>query len=58
MCTGNLRNKLTTNPRNRRDKVIQTMQEHDPSLYKEIIRYLKDGNSVSYLYNEDYYEVK
>ena len=44
MCTGNLRNKLTTNPRSRRDKVIQTMQEHDPSLYKEIIRYLKDGN--------------
>ena len=44
MCTGNLRNKLTTNPRNRRDKVIQTMQEHDPSLYKEIIRYLQDGN--------------
>ena len=44
MCTGNLRNKLTTNPSNRREKVLQTMQEHDPSLYKEIIRYLKDGN--------------
>ena len=44
MCTGNLRNKLTTNSKSRKEKVLQTMQEHDPSLYKEIIRYLKDGN--------------
>ena len=44
MCTGNLRNNPTRIPSNRREKVIQTMQEHDPSLYKEIIRYLKDGN--------------
>ena len=44
MCYGNLRNKSSPNPRNRKEKVIQTMQEHDPSLYKEIIRYLKDGN--------------
>ena len=29
---------------NRKDKVLQTMQKHDPSLYKEIIRYLKDEN--------------
>ena len=44
MCYGNLRNKLTPYSKSRKEKVIQTMQEHDPSLYKEIIRYLKDGN--------------
>ena len=44
MCYGNLRNKLTPYPKSRKEKVLQTMQEHDPSLYKEIIRYLQDGN--------------
>ena len=37
-------NKLTTNRLNRRDKVLKKMNEYDPKLYKEIIRYLQDDN--------------
>ena len=37
-------NKVTTNRLNRRDKVLKKMNEYDPTLYKEIIRYLQDDN--------------
>ena len=36
--------KLTTNQLNRRDKVLKTMTQYDPTLYQEIIQYLKDDN--------------
>ena len=37
-------NKVTTRKQNRRDKVLTKMVEYDPTLYKEIIQYLKDDN--------------
>ena len=37
-------NKVTTRQPNRRDKVLKTMTQYDPKLYKEIIQYLKDDN--------------